>query len=379
MGSLVAVDGGRSRCRAAVIGSDGRPGPVAEGPGLPPGTNPAQADGIVEVLAATITSAVVAAAAARHEVGQVETVSAGLAGLLGARDLAPAVAARLHERLGATRVTLCGDVVAAHAGALPDPDGGVVVVAGTGAVALGAVPVKVPQVNGLGSAGGPGPGAVGPGGRGPGGVGIGGAGPGGGVWAFDSAVACVDGWGHLLGDAGSGFWIGRRGLDAALRAHDGRGGGSALLARLVERDVGPLDRLPEMAARAGAGPVAAIASFSRQVAEAAGAGDEVARFIWLEAAAALADSAVACARRLQPGTLTPTAISWVGGLFAAPDNLLLDPFLARVRAVFPAADLMPPAGDALVGTARLATPGSRGALAGLVFDSSSSRQASVTV
>ena len=379
MGSLVAVDGGRSRCRAAVIGSDGRAGPVAEGPGLPPGANPAQVDGIVDVLVATVTSAVVAAAAARHEVGRVETVTAGLAGLLGARDLAPAVAARLHERLGAARVTLCGDVVAAHAGALPDPDGGVVVVAGTGAVAFGAVPVKVPQVNGLGPDAGPGPGAVGPGGRGPGGVGIGGAGPGGGVWAFDSAVACVDGWGHLLGDAGSGFWIGRRGLDAALRAHDGRGGGSPVLARLVERDIGPLDHLPETAARAGAGPVAAIASFSRQVAEAAEAGDEVARHIWLEAAAALAESAVACARRLSPGTPTPTAISWAGGLFSAAEGLLLDPFLARVRAIFPPADLMPPAGDALAGAARLATPGARGALAGLVFDSSSSRQAPVKV
>ncbi|MDQ1516449.1 MAG: hypothetical protein QOE80_2279, partial [Actinomycetota bacterium] len=95
MGSLVAVDGGRSRCRAAVIGADGRPCPVAQGPGLPPGAGPAAVEGIVEVLTATVTSAVVAAAAARHEVGRVEMVSAGLAGLLGSRDLAPAVAARL--------------------------------------------------------------------------------------------------------------------------------------------------------------------------------------------------------------------------------------------------------------------------------------------
>src|SRR5579884_38638 len=317
MGSLVAVDGGRSRCRAAVIGPDGRPGPVAEGPGLPPGAGPGAVDGIVEALAATVASAVVAAAAARHEVGQMETVSAGLAGFLGARDIAPAVAARLHERLGAARVALCGDVVAAHAGALPDPDGGVVVVAGTGAVAFGAVPVKVPEVDGRPATSGAaaGAGAVGPGGHGPGGVGVGGAGPGGGAWTFDSAVACVDGWGHLLGDAGSGFWIGRRGLDAALRAHDGRSGGSPILARLVERDVGPLDHLPEMAARAGAGPVAAIASFSTQVAEAAAGGDEIARYIWLEAAAALADSAVACARRLNPNGAAPIAVSWAGGLF----------------------------------------------------------------
>ena len=378
MGTLVAVDGGRSRCRAAVIGVDGRPGPVAEGPGLPPQSGPGAVEGIVEAVAATVTSAVVAAAAARHEVRPVEMVSAALAGLLNSRDSAPAVAARLQQRLGAERVALCGDVVAAHAGALPDPDGGVVVVAGTGAVAFGAVPLKVPEIDGSSPAAVAGPGAVGRGGLGPGGMGVGGAGPGGGIWSFDSVVACVDGWGHLLGDAGSGFWIGRRGLDAALRAHDGRGGGSPLLARLVERDIGPLDRLPELAARAGAGPVAAIASFSVQVAEAAQAGDDVARYIWLEAAAALADSAMACARRLQSGSLTPIAVSWVGGLFSAPDSLLLDPFLARIRSTFAAADLMPPAADVLAGAARLATPGARGALAGLVFDSSSARPAPVT-
>ncbi|HEV8622874.1 MAG TPA: hypothetical protein VG034_00335, partial [Acidimicrobiia bacterium] len=198
MGSLVAVDGGRSRCRAAVIGADGRPGPVAHGPGLPAVAGPLAVESIVEALAATITSAVVAAAAARHEVGHVEMVSAGLAGLLGTRDVAPAVAARLHDRLGASRVTLSGDVVAAHAGALPDPDGGVVLVAGTGAVAFGAVPVKVPDgdaqagshaeagprpvdrvaASGAIAPGAYGPGAVGPGGHGPGGVGVGGAGPG---------------------------------------------------------------------------------------------------------------------------------------------------------------------------------------------------------
>ena len=389
MGSLVAVDGGRSRCRAAVIGADGRPGPVAVGPGLPAVSGPLAVEGIVEALAATVTSAVVAAAAARHDVGHVEMVSAGLAGLLGTRDIAPAVAARLHDRLGASRVTLSGDVVAAHAGALPDPDGGVVLVAGTGAVAFGAVPVKVPDSDG--GAGGPlggpqrpgdgraalpgayGPGAIGSGGHGPGGVGVGGAGPGGGVWTFDSAIACVDGWGHLLGDAGSGFWVGRRGLDAALRAHDGRGGGSPLLARLVERDIGPLDRLPEMAARAGAGPVAAIASFTVQVAEAAADGDDVARHIWKEAATHLADSAVACARRLNPNSTTPIAVTWLGGLFTVPDALLLEPFVARIRATFPAADLIPAAGDALAGAARLAAPAARGPLSGLVFDSSTIR------
>ena len=36
--------------------------------------------------------------------------------------------------------------------------------------------------------------------------------------ASDTRTAKVDGWGYLLGDAGSGFWLGRAGLDAVMRA-----------------------------------------------------------------------------------------------------------------------------------------------------------------
>src|SRR3989442_5818311 len=39
------------------------------------------------------------------------------------------------------------------------------------------------------------------------------------------------GHGWQLGDEGGGYWLGRRALDAAARARDGRGEGSTLLAR----------------------------------------------------------------------------------------------------------------------------------------------------
>src|SRR2546428_3184097 len=39
------------------------------------------------------------------------------------------------------------------------------------------------------------------------------------------------GYGWAVGDEGGGYWLGRRALDAAARARDGRGEGSALLAR----------------------------------------------------------------------------------------------------------------------------------------------------
>src|SRR5881296_175990 len=41
------------------------------------------------------------------------------------------------------------------------------------------------------------------------------------------------GHGWQLGDEGGGYWLGRRALDAAARARDGRGEGSTLLARLL--------------------------------------------------------------------------------------------------------------------------------------------------
>ena len=44
----------------------------------------------------------------------------------------------------------------------------------------------------------------------------------------------VGGWGHLLGDEGSGYWVGRKGLTAALRAYDGRGRNTRLVDYLVE-------------------------------------------------------------------------------------------------------------------------------------------------
>lgn len=37
------------------------------------------------------------------------------------------------------------------------------------------------------------------------------------------------GWGYLMGDEGSGYWIGRRGLQAACRAVDGRGASTQLV------------------------------------------------------------------------------------------------------------------------------------------------------
>jgi N-acetylglucosamine kinase-like BadF-type ATPase len=303
MGRLLVIDGGRSRCRVAVIGPDGVRESAGEGRGLPSG----------EGIPALVQAVGEAVALCSVNPETIDAACAGLAGMLGDAAHAPEVAERLCRLLGVKRLVLTGDVVAAYAGALGSIPG-VVVAAGTGAVVLGVS-------------------ADAPGGRG-----------------YPGHWARTDGWGHLLGDAGSGYWIGRRGLDEALRAHDGRSG-SAVLAGLAENHVGPLDTIPQRVAAAPS-PAAAVAAFAPQVADAARQGDATARAIWTEAAGELAMSAAACARRLFPAG-APVPISWSGGLFAAED-LLLGPFLERLSQLIPDAVPTPPAGDALDGAASLA-------------------------
>ncbi|MET1051654.1 MAG: BadF/BadG/BcrA/BcrD ATPase family protein [Mycetocola sp.] len=116
-----------------------------------------------------------------------------------------------------------------------------------------------------------------------------------------TTVAKVDGWGYLLGDAGSGYWVGRAGLDAALRAFDGRAPHTTLESTAIDL-FGPLDEV-YMAVQADPHRVSRIASFCRPVVDAATAGDEVARAIVAAAAAELAHSAASALTRVgwQPG------------------------------------------------------------------------------
>lgn len=44
----------------------------------------------------------------------------------------------------------------------------------------------------------------------------------------------IGGWGHLVGDEGSGYWVGKEGVRAALRAYDGRGENTKLKEYLIQ-------------------------------------------------------------------------------------------------------------------------------------------------
>ncbi|HXG10136.1 MAG TPA: BadF/BadG/BcrA/BcrD ATPase family protein [Gemmataceae bacterium] len=128
----------------------------------------------------------------------------------------------------------------------------------------------------------------------------------------DGRTARAGGWGYLLGDEGSGYGLVMAGLQAVVRAADGRGPATLLTERLLSK-LG-VDR-PEMLVPAiyrGSWDRAALAGLAPLVLEAA-AEDAVAAQIREDAARALAEAAAAVARKLELGP-GPVPVSLAGGV-----------------------------------------------------------------
>ncbi|WP_308797978.1 BadF/BadG/BcrA/BcrD ATPase family protein [Agromyces silvae] len=167
----------------------------------------------------------------------------------------------------------------------------------------------------------------------------------------------VDGWGHLLGDRGGGAWIGRRGLEIAMRAHDGvEASGAALLAAGRARFGDPPGWPAQLYTRADRAGV--LAAFAPDVLALAADGDAVAAGIAAEAGAEAARSGVSA---LMPGL--PPRLAATGGLFRA-GGVLAESFAATIAELRPGVELREPLGDPLDGALVLAARAARGELAG---------------
>jgi N-acetylglucosamine kinase-like BadF-type ATPase len=120
------------------------------------------------------------------------------------------------------------------------------------------------------------------------------------------------GWGHVLGDEGSGYAMGRSALQAAMRAADGRGEATTLLPAILQE--WGLDEASDILTRVyPEADKAVIAGLSSLVLRAAEAGDEVAGGIVREAAEELALAATTVAHALGFGSAAfPLALG--GGL-----------------------------------------------------------------
>src|SRR5262249_43297302 len=112
-------------------------------------------------------------------------------------------------------------------------------------------------------------------------------------------AARAGGWGHMIGDEGSGYWIGREALAAVMRAGDGRGPATDLTAEILSHFAGDdLSRLPRIVYDRGT-PRAAVAEVGPIVQRMADAGDAVATRILERAADELVLAAESVASRLE--------------------------------------------------------------------------------
>ena len=104
------------------------------------------------------------------------------------------------------------------------------------------------------------------------------------------------GWGHMLGDGGSGYDIALRGMQAVFSCYDLTGKWPPLGRRLLRTLA--LASPAELVAWVGGAGKHAIAALTVEMFEAAASRDPIARQILADAAEHIADNAAACARRL---------------------------------------------------------------------------------
>ena len=159
-------------------------------------------------------------------------------------------------------------------------------------------------------------------------------------------MARIDGWGNLIGDAGSAYWIGRAGLDAGMRVYDGRIDSSSLINLLTDNFSHPEEAYIDL--QTSHDRVARIASFAQQVIEHAQE-DAVARAIVEEAGRELAISAVTGARRVGLLETSSPRFSWAGNMMKA--QLLKDSFLSHIAEVVPHAVFAEPLAEPIDGVA----------------------------
>ena len=173
-------------------------------------------------------------------------------------------------------------------------------------------------------------------------------------------AARAGGWGYVLGDEGSGYWIGRTALRAVLREADRRGEPTSLTGRLLMHfDVTkPQDLIH--AVYSGGLQSTAIAALAPHVQEAYEEGDPVAAGILDGAARELTSSALSVARRL--GLLEePCTFLLAGGVFKGVPWLVTE-MTERLKATAAQASVIRLEVEPASGAVRLALADARGGL-----------------
>lgn len=301
MSIFVGIDGGGSKTSWVAVFDDGRLG----GNGVlgPSNMHSVGQAGMTAVLKAIIEKV--------RETTHVQTfdwvnICIGLSGI--DRFQERTVVEGALKELGVKRYRLETDAAIALAGATAG-EPGVVVIAGTGSLAYG----------------------VGPGGR----------------------KAKSGGWGYLLGDEGSGYYIGRAAISAALKAHDWRGPKTRLNELLLKHfALERMEAMYQLAYHRGLTRVE-VAAVTRVVVQAAAEGDMVSQLILDEAGNELAIAAAAVRAQLGLKGDDPGIVVTVGGVFEKSARVR-EAFVERLSERCPGAKVIWPEFQPAVGAISLA-------------------------
>lgn len=302
MGYLLGIDGGGTKTIGVLADRSGRVlARAVSGPGnyLKVGL-PAVERSFTEIIHGVLDEAGV------DREARIDGLCAGLAGADRPRDRR--IIRALFRRLVGTRVILTENDARITLVGATEGRPGLIVIAGTGSVAMG--------MNRAGE------------------------------------LARAGGWGHLIGDEGSGYDIGRRAMIAALHSYDGRSR-KTLLEPTVVKTL-RLRKIEDLVTRVysrGMAPDEVAALFPRVV-EAAQKGDGIARHLLEDAGRDLAATAGAVIRRLRMER-TAAIVALSGGVFRARGPLY-DAFCTAVRAVAPNAQITEPKHPPEIGAVALA-------------------------
>lgn len=165
--------------------------------------------------------------------------------------------------------------------------------------------------------------------------------------------AKAGGWGYLLGDEGSGYYIGRLAISAALKAHDWRGPKSRLTELLLKHfALERVEAMYQLAYHRGLTRVE-VAAVTRAVVQAALEGDIVSQLILDDAGNELAISAAAVRAQLGLKSTDPGIVATVGGVFEKSARVR-ETFVSRLAERCPGAKVIWPEFQPAVGAISLA-------------------------
>ena len=276
---VVGVDGGATRIRCVLADEEGRTLAQSEGGAglLGAGEDRAVADRILEqarYLASESGASL-----------PIDALCAGLAGVAGGPAAREYVELRVREAAVARSVLIAPDYEVAFLDAFGH-GGGILIIAGTGSVAVGR--------------------------------------------SGEDPLVRVGGWGSLIGDEGSGYRVGLRGVRAAIRAAEDRNPPSSLTESLF--GALSVESAREVFEWSKGVTKAEVAALAPRVIEEADRGDEVACQIAARAVEELVQHAEGLARTVS--LVEHPAVALVGGL-VEPGGLLRDRVvLALERAGF---------------------------------------------